>query len=243
MPPTCRRDEGGLTVLEVVVALAVVSVVFGSLTVLVGRTVDALSTATDRDGAQQVATATLEEAKAFGCGLARGDESPAQLTSVQQHCWGGLGDATFSTVVGSTTYAGSLRTSWEQLGGGCGDPQRPKAILAEADGLARIVTIRWTAGGQTHQLTSRDYEAVPPDAVAYRDTSRGALLLKAAPGTTASIARGASPPVTREVDASGCALFPFLPAGAVSWTVGSARGIAAIAAESITVEPGGSVVA
>jgi hypothetical protein len=245
--------EVGTTVVEIVVAMTLLATVFASVTALMSWTAAGLGVASDRDGAQQVADATLEEATSAGCGLVTGAESSAVLARWQRQCWGGLGDSSYDTAVGTTTYTATLHTAWRQSGAGAGacvDPQaattRPKPILAQADGLERRVTVAWAGRGGRHDLTADDYESVPPDAVAYHDTSTGAVLLHGAAGSIATVAvpHGPSAPttVTRTIDSTGCAFFPFLPTGSTAWTAGSSRGTATVVAAEIAVEPGDGVI-
>lgn len=238
-----------MSVVEVMVALALLTAVFGSVTALMSWTAAGMSTAVDRDGAQALANATLEEAKAHGCGLVTGAE--ASVDRWVHLCWGGLGDSAYTTTSGARLYSVVLHTAWRQVGAGpnaCIDPHaptnRPKTALAAADGLERQVTVSWTASGSRHEVAATDYESVPPDAVAYRDSSRGAVLLQGPAGSVAAVsARSGGPTVTRTVDPSGCALFPFLPAGSVTWSIGPQSGTATVVAEQIAVEPGHTVVA
>ncbi|MHB8465712.1 MAG: hypothetical protein ACYDD7_12885 [Acidimicrobiales bacterium] len=232
------------------VALGVVTALLVSLTTLIGRTSEALTTATDRDGAEQLVAATLEEARAFACGVVRGDEDASTIETWRSRCWGGLGDSAYTAIVGGTPYTASLHTAWRQIGAprdNCIDANptrdRPKPVLAQADLLMQEVTVQWTSRGRPHALSATTYAAVPPDAVAYRETSRGALVLHGRRGTRTVISVGTSPPVSRIVDESGCVLYPFLPNSAVSWTIGSMRGTAEVGAETVTVEPEGVVIA
>lgn len=241
-----HRSERGLTVPEVLVALSLISIVFAATGLLTSRTISALGTATERDGAQQLANTMVEEAKVYGCGLTRGDEGTSILADTRARCWGGVGDSEERTTVGVTTFVATLHTAWKQVdagSAGCVDPNaaadRPKPLLAEADGLEREVTVRWGA----HEVVAQDYEAVPPDAVAYRDTSRGGLLLEGAAGAVATVKVSSGDAITRIVDSTGCAFFPFLPATGVEWAVGPSRGTVTVVSEGIVTEPGGRVTA
>jgi type II secretory pathway pseudopilin PulG len=233
-----------MTLVEVLVALTLLSSALAATLPLIGRIGALVRTATDRDAAERIATSTIEQAKAYGCGLARGDESESVIARIHSKCWGAYGDSEWTVSSMDTSFTVTLQTAWTQIGAGataCVDPNsasdRPRPLLAAADGLERTVEVRWAR--QT--LKVDDFESVPPDAVAYRDTSRGALLLEGAAGAIAWVAVG-SQPLPRRIGGDGCAFFPFLPAGQVTWSTGAARGTASVLPETITREPDGTTI-
>ena len=228
-----------MTIIEVVTALALVGLVAASVAVLTERTTAAVVDADGRDGARQVAIAMIESAAIRGCGLARGDEGSSTADLIKGRCWGSVGDSTWSTTVGSISYVATLTTMWRQIGAGrnCSDTTRPAALRADADGLALTVSVVWTEGGRPQQVTIDDYETVPPDAAAYRDTSRGALVLSGAEGVSASVSSNGKVTVQRKIGPGGCSLFPFLPQGTAQWSVGAQSGTSFISPQAISTAP------
>ena len=215
-----------MTVIEVLVSLGLIGSALAATNLVQGQTTSALRAATERDGANELARATLEEATAYGCGLVTGSEAPPALSAWQQRCWGGLGDSSYTRKVGSVTYAVTLHTAWTQVNAPAGSCAGPVPV---PDGLDRLVDVTWSS----HAVSADDYESVPPDSAAYRDTSDGALVTTGSPGqvTTVSVRQTT---ITRAIGGGGCALWGFLPPGPITWTVGSRTGSAVIASGEVT---------
>lgn len=215
-----------MTVVEVLVSLGLLGSALAATNLVQGETTSALRAATQRDAANELARATLEEAKAFGCGLATGSEPAARLSAWQQHCWGGLGDASYSKTVGTVTYSVTLLSAWAEL-------DAPNGACAAArpvpDGLERHVTVVWTG----HRVSADDFESVPPDAAEYRDSSDGALVTTGSPGLRTTVTVGQTT-IARTIGPQGCALWGFLPAGPAPWTVGSRTGTAFVTSGQVT---------
>jgi hypothetical protein len=199
------RGDDGLGLVEVVMAVVVLVIV--SVAALNVVTSSSKSELTTREGDQGllVASAAMENAAAYDCGITTSPLAPALLDVRRERCRE-LGDASWTEVNGPLTFVVNLTTTWVAFRANDTVTAPGVADLR----LRRTVTVTWTRGGRVRSRTLTAMAAVPPDAIAFSNV--GSVTVRA-PGGTAALELAPGYVVTHTADADGKVRFPFLEYG------------------------------
>ena len=187
--------------------MAVVVLVVVSVAALQVVTASSKSELTTREGDQGllVASAAMENAAAYDCGITTTALDPTLLDTRRERCRE-LGDATWTEVSGALTFTVHLATTWVAFRANDNVTSTTRDDLR----LQRTVTATWRRAGRTRTRTLTAMAAVPPDAIAFSNI--GSVTVQS-PAGTAGIEVSPGYVVTHTADASGKVRFPFLEFG------------------------------
>jgi type II secretory pathway pseudopilin PulG len=229
-PAAQGHDDDGATLVEMVVAIVVLTIVLTSAMVsLVGST---RVEVTNRraDTAQRLAQTAAERAAVFECGVLPAVTDAAVLGAQRSRCGGSLGARTWTQLVEGTTFTLTLDVQWVET-----SPNSNIAAGCTRMRLQRSVRASWTQDTTTYSRTATLVTGLPVDSVA--QLRRGLIEVSAAPDRLVALSLPGGFLYPIRVDASGVARFPFL-ATETAHTVGEVdTGGTLIPAKSFTRTP------
>lgn len=219
-----KRNHRGVSLIEVVIASAILAAVFAGLAVLLQRTIAVTASARVRSDATQIGYSYLERARALSCGLETGEETatldPARCAPdvLQVPAAFGDWDSTYSAY--GKTWTITSRSYWV-----------PNSVTSGTQPvtLVRSVMVRWPENGVlaaecTDNKTPGcrifyDSATRPPNDPKYATTNLGQVKVCVAPGTSVSLFDSSNatsrPEITRIAGTNGAVLFPFVSADAL----------------------------
>lgn len=237
-----RRDDG-FTLVEVVVSIAVFSLIIGASALVISNISTTVFRTKTRDQAAVASYDILEKAKTNNCGLVTGSAADiydiangvsARLNRLAAQCWSSLGSmtATQASTYDKNTFTWQFTIEFDTprdggtalCGVGAVNMLQPSVVI-------RTVIISWSEAGRTETRRFSTREALSPDSAVFKNygassTRAGSIMVSAAVGSVVRLTVPNTSPtlyVDRVVGASGCAWFPFLAPGTYTVTkVGSA---------------------
>lgn len=241
--PRLRREDGGLSLVEAVVSIAITVTAVASAALLLSGVGSSVQATRLRDDAVAAAYGVMEQAAAFNCGLSVGNDGDPDATKQLARCRydqtnaasASLSDLQYTTQRDRGTFTVKLATRWEIPGIQAAyitetGPLTCQTLVDYANGrrtialgagpaiqptlLVRNVTVTWTQRTQrSFAISTRS--AVPGDSVAFNRTEYGGIMVKV-PNEGIPVRLETGGGITRYSDSGGCVWFPYLAPGAYS---------------------------